>query len=71
MVGKMPDASGTKERISFVVNTNKEAMLVPRSWLKDPSKRAALHIGDKTDSFTSLISFSATFGRDEDDEDDG
>ncbi|USP75190.1 uncharacterized protein yc1106_02464 [Curvularia clavata] len=61
MTNKMPPASGTKERIMFVMNRQKEAILVPRSWLKDPSKKAVLDIDETTDTFTSLISFSTMF----------
>lgn len=64
---EIPAAPGTKEGTKFVLNKKKEAMLVPRSWLKDPSKRAVLDVDEMTDTFTSLISLSAVFEQEDDD----
>ena len=67
----MPDPSSSrKERTKLVKNGKGEMMLVPRSWLTDVPKWKALNIGETTDTLTSLISFSETFER-EDDEEEG
>lgn len=55
----MPKASGKKkERTKLIKNTAGEMALVPSSWLTDKAKQRMLNIGQKPDSFTSLINFS-------------
>jgi hypothetical protein len=58
-----------KEGTRLVKNKEGEAMLVPRSWLKDISKNEVLGIEESHDTFTSLISFPGMFERGDHDDD--
>ena len=66
---QLPKTSSTKnERTKFVRNNKGGAMLVPRRWLADDTKRKVLGFGKKVEDFTSLINFSEMIEHEDDDD---
>ena len=55
-----------KKKTKLVRSKDGDLALVPVSWLADEEKRSALGIGEKIESFASLISFSEKFQQDDD-----
>jgi hypothetical protein len=63
---QMPKALERKEKTKLVRTEEGKMALVPISWLADDKKRKRLGVGEKPDSFTSLINFSDTFQKEQD-----
>lgn len=63
---RLPKLLADKEEKTKLIKNDKSRMaLVPVSWLTTKSTRLALGVGQRPDSFTSLINFSKTFENEE------